>query len=351
MVNLKRANERKRGLEVIIDKIKIAGPMTQTELKEESNLLGSTASYLVNDLRNIGLLVDSGELIHRNGPGKPAAVLKLNSELASFVGIYLEDYSLHMYVTGLDGEVLETTTVPIDHFKEIEKVMLRSIQQTVSEYPNIRGIGIAVKGIVYNDGTIKFGYRSSIREENWKLHGLQKAVESAFPEIHVVIENDANCTAVLYQYKQRRKDMNLILYLLNIAPFGIGCSILQEGNLYRGSSGSAGQYFEKSSYFSRNEDLKNRDQEEIEHCIHEIMSHVRMSGFLLDPEEIILSGSIFDDIDDERLEKLDRLIEDYKLPFKVSMTRGNKEFNPACGAALISTDHYISRMIDKVGVR
>lgn len=351
MVNVKRANERKRGLEVIMDKIRISGPMTQTELKEESNLLGSTASYLVNDLKNIGLLVDSGELIHRNGPGKPAAVLKLNSELASFIGIYLEDYSIKMYVTGLDGEVLEKRTVPMDHFKEIEKLMKRSIKGIVSAYPNIRGIGIAVKGIVYNDGAIKFGYRAGIREENWKLHGLQKALESAFPEIHIVIENDANCAAVLFQYRQRRKNMNLILYLLNISPFGIGCSILQEGNLYRGFSGSAGQYFEKSSYFSRNKDLKSGAPEEIEHCIHEIMSHVRMSGFLLDPERIILSGSIFDDIDEERQEKLERLIADYKLPFKVSMTRGNKEFNPACGAALISTNHYISRMIDKVGVR
>ena len=348
---MKRANERKRGLEVIIDKIKISGPMTQTELKEESNLLGSTASYLVNDLRNIGLLIDSGELIHRNGPGKPAAVLKLNSELASFIGIYLEDCSINMYVTGLDGEVLDSTTVPIDHFKEIEEVMIRSIKMIVSENPKIRGIGIAVKGIVYNDGTIKFGYRASIREENWKLQGLQKALESAFPDIHVVVENDANCTAVLFQHKQRRKNMNIILYLLNISPFGIGCSILQEGSLYRGSRGSAGQYFEKSSYFSRNADLKNRDQEEIEHCIHEIMSHVRMSGFLLDPEQVILSGSIFDDIEETRLHELGKLVDDYNLPFKVSMTRGNKEYNPAAGAALISTDQYISRMIDKVGVR
>jgi predicted NBD/HSP70 family sugar kinase len=348
---LKKLNERKRGLKEIIDTIKISGPMTQTDLKEESNLLGSTASYLVNVLKNMGLLIDGGEIIQKNGPGKPAAILKLNNDLANFIGIYLEDYYLHLYVTGLDGAILESKAVPISNFRDLEKVMIISIKEIVLSNSKIKGIGIAVKGIVYNDGNIEFGYRESIKENNWHLQGLLERLESIFADIPIIMENDANCTAVLFQFKQGKNNMNLILYLLNISPFGIGCSILIDGRLYRGYSGSAGRYFEKNSNFSKIEDLNNRNKKEIESFIDDMMSHVRMSSFLLDPEEVILSGSIFDNINNVRREQLQKLLDDYQLPFKIRVTKGNNEFNPAAGAALISTNNYISGIIDKVGVR
>lgn len=348
---MKTLNERKRGLREIIDIIKISGPMTQTELKNEANLHASTASYLINDLRNLGLLVDDGEILQKKGPGKPATILKLNNQLANFIGVYLEDYCLNLYIGGLDGAILDSKSVPIDNFRDVEKLMISSIREIILVNNNILGIGIAVKGIVYHNGNIEFGYRESINQNHFKLQGLLEKLEKTFANIPIVIENDANCTAVLFQYKQRRKNMNLVLYLLNISPFGLGCAILEDGVLYRGHRGSAGQYFEKNSNFSKLENLNNHKRENVENIIDEMMSHVRMSGFLLDPEEVIFSGSLFDDIGDNRKEQLEKLVSAYQLPFTIKITKGNKELNPAIGAALISTNNYISKIIDKAGVR
>jgi len=344
-------NDRKRRLLRMIDVLKREGPMTQTMLKEHTNMQASTASYLMNDLKNLGIVINSGETIQGLGAGKPGNLIQLNNNLAQFIGIYVEDNQVNAYVIGLDGATLDYRKVAIENPTQVEQALVKVVDSICQENSSIRGIGIAMKAMVLSDGTIRFGYREGMNDENWKLKGLRQRLTDHFSGIPIVIENDANCTALLYQYEQKEDKMNLVLYLLNRIPFGIGCSILVKGMLLKGANGATGQYFEKGSRLrSLAIDKTNRD-EYLESFITALMPHIATTAYLLDPKIVVLSGSFLGDIEPKTIAKVESIIESYQLPVEVILTHGNQEYDPAKGAALIAMNDYISSFIAKVGAR
>lgn len=334
----------------MVDILKREGPMTQTMLKEHTNLQASTASYLVNDLKNFRIVIDSGETIQGIGPGKPGNLIQLNNNLAQFIGIYVEDNQVNVYVIGLDGTTLDYRKAAIENPTQVEQALVQVVDSICRENPIICGIGIAMKAMVLSDGTIRFGYREGM-SEHWKLQGLQERLNNHFPGIPIVIENDANCTALLYQYEQKEDKMDLVLYLLNRIPFGIGCAILVKGKLLKGANGATGQYFEKGSKLrSLAKDITDKD-EYLESFITALMPHIATTAYLLDPKIVVLSGSFLNDIEQKTVEKVSAIIESYQLPVEVILTKGNNEFDPAKGVALIAMSDYISSFIAKVGAR
>jgi len=343
-------NDRKRSLMRMVDVLKREGPMTQTMLKEQMNMQASTASYLVNDLKSFGIVIDSGETIQMAGPGKPGNLIQLNNNLAQFIGIYVEDNQVNVNVIGLDGTTLDFIQAPIENPTKVEEVLMKVVDSICRENSKIHGIGIAMKAMVLSDGTIRFGYRDGMNE-NWKLQGLLQRLNSRFSGIPIVIENDANCTALLYQYEQKEDKMDLVLYLLNRIPFGIGCAILVKGKLLKGANGATGQYFEKGSQLrSLAQGIIDKD-EYLESFVAALMPHIATTAYLLDPKIVVLSGSFLNDVEAKTIEKVEVIIKSYQLPVEVILTNGNKEYDPAKGAALLAMNDYISSFIAKVGAR
>lgn len=334
----------------MVDVLKREGPMTQTMLREHSNLQASTASYLVNDLKRIGMVIDSGETIQGIGPGKPGNLLQLNNSLAQFIGIYVEDNQVNAYVIGLDGATLDYRKAAIDNPTQVEQALVQVVEAICQENPFIRGIGIAMKAMVLSDGTIRFGYKDGMNE-HWKLEGLLQRLNTHVAGIPIVIENDANCTALLYQYEQKEDDMDLVLYLMNRLPFGIGCAILVRGEILKGATGATGQYFEKGSRLRSLADVVMDKDEYLESFITALMPHIATTAYLLDPRIVVLTGSFLHDIGPGTVAKVESIIRSYQLPVEVILTRGNKEYDPAKGAALIAMNGYISSFIAKVGAR
>jgi len=349
-LKMNRINDRKRSLLRMVDVLKREGPMTQTMLKEHTNMQASTASYLMNDLKSIGIVINSGETIQGSGAGKPGNLIQLNNNLAQFIGIYVEDNQVNVYVTGLDGITLDYRKVVMGNPTQVEQALIQVVDSICQENSIIRGIGIAMKAMVLSDGTIRFGYRDGMNE-NWKLQGLLQRLTTHFSGIPIVIENDANCTALLYQYEQKEDKMDLVLYLLNRIPFGIGCSILVKGKLLKGANGSTGQYFEKGSRLRSLAIDKTNKDEYLESFITALMPHIATTAYLLDPKIVVLSGSFLSDLEEKTVDKVESIIKSYHLPIEVILTKGNQDYDPAKGAALIAMNDYISSFIAKVGAR
>jgi predicted NBD/HSP70 family sugar kinase len=346
---MSRTITRKHNLRNIIEILKREGPMTQTVLKEHVNLQASTVSYLVNDLRSFDIVIDSGETIQGSGPGKPGNLIQLNNGLAQFIGVYVEDNQINLYVIGLDGETINFQKEKIEYPSEVEQVLVAMVQAKREEYSNIRGIGIAMKAMVLFDDTIRFGFRKGMPEQ-WELHGLKQRLQEYFEGIPIIVENDASCTADLYQYHEKEDNMNLILYLLNRTPFGIGCAILVNGELVKGAKGAAGQYYYKDSellkYITSTDDGGN-----LANIIEGLMPHIATTAYLFDPKKVVLSGSFLNGVNQETSNKVMSIIDSYQLPFQVILTKGNIELDPAKGAALIAINNFISDFIAKVGAR
>jgi predicted NBD/HSP70 family sugar kinase/antitoxin (DNA-binding transcriptional repressor) of toxin-antitoxin stability system len=100
-------------------------------------------------------------------------------------------------------------------------------------YPeHLIGIGVEIGGHVH-DGEI-------IRSFNvhWEDFSLADRLNAAFG-LPVVVENDANALAILERRFYGVKEDNLAVVLVTYQ--GIGCGLVLDGHLYRGSRGMAGE--------------------------------------------------------------------------------------------------------------
>ncbi|MEG2455081.1 MAG: ROK family transcriptional regulator [Oscillospiraceae bacterium] len=344
---MNKKSERKQNLLQVIESMRRLGPMTQARLKECCGLQASTVSYLVNDLKQCNLIKDLGLAEQEGKVGKPGNLISLNNDCAAFLGVYVEDERLFSYLIGIDG-----TTVECDEHdftdSAMEQTILEVIGNSLALHPQIRGVGITIKAIVYNDGTIKSGIRHRIGGEDsaWNFTNLSAALRGAFPAIPIIVENDANSAAEQYHYENKLENGNLVVYLLNHTPFGIGCGLMINGSIYRGHSGAAGEFFEKNTKIGEIARQSNSERDFIEKFLPQVMSHAMETAYLLDPECIVLTGSYFEHIEGESVAQIEQLFKGFPVP--VVLACGEKRLNPAKGVALLSTNAYVADFVEEV---
>ena len=344
---MNKRTEKRQNLAQLLAVLRRYGPLTQARIKEYCELQASTVSYLVNDLKSVDLIRTVGQELQEGKVGKPGNVICLNNEHASFLGLYVEDDWIDTYRIGIDGTTLSAAHVDFDG-QSVKEAVISAVASELEQFPQIKGVGIAIKGIVRRDGTIKSGWRhgSGTEKSFWNFTGLQEALTQAFPHIPMIVENDANCAAELYHYNVRREQKDLVLYLLNQIPFGIGCGLLLNGAIYRGSAGAAGEIFEKGAKFIEYADQLKRGEASAEQFLPAIIPHMMETAYLLDPECIVLAGSYLNDRTPEELEKLKTLWD--SVPVPVVIAGGDARLDPAKGAALLVTDKYIEATIEEV---
>ena len=344
---MNKRTEKRQNLAQLLAVLRRYGPLTQARIKEYCGLQASTVSYLMNDLKRVGLTRVAGQELQEGKVGKPGNVMQLDNERASFLGLYVEDTWIDVYRIGIDGTTQETRHVEFDG-ASVKDAVIGAVETELSAYPQIQGAGIAIKGIVYNDGTIKSGWRRGRGDEKsfWNFTGLSAALGQAFPNIPVVVENDANCAAELYHYNVRREQKNLVLYLLNQIPFGIGCGLILNDAIYRGRSGAAGEIFEKDAKFLKCADDLQRGNATVEQFLPAILPHMNETAYLLEPECIVLAGSYLNKLSERELKSLEPLWDG--MPVPVVVAGGEEHLNPAKGAALLVTDKFIETIIEEV---
>ncbi len=341
--------ERRQNLKMIIEMLRLNGPVSQNVLKDQCRLQASTISYLINDLKTEKLVIDLGKVETQGKVGKPANLIGLNNDEAQFLGVYVEDKCLYIYVVGIDGRIIHCASIGYA-IEEMETHLFDGIRRMLQTYGKIRGIGIAIKAIVYSDGRIYSGIRrdNANREQHWDLANLPDALRSAFPGTPIIVENDANCAAALYRYET--KCDNFVLYILNDIPFGIGCGLMVHGQIYRGARGAAGEFFLKDLNSSEVADTTGDKDSVLEKTLVTILPHVLQTAYLLDPECFVLTGSMFRDITEAEIARAEKILE--PVPIKVNINSGKeRNLNPACGAAFLAINQFIEQYLEEVTKR
>lgn len=343
---MNKRSEKRQNLLAVISTLRQYGAMTQARLKEYCGLQASTISYLSAELREMQLIRNSG-LENQNGRvGKPGNIVELNNDLASFLGVYVEDSWIDIYLIGLDGTTLHSQRVPFED-NSVQESIFAVIVQQMQQHEEIHGIGVAIKAIVYNDGSIKSNLMSDSRRKrrNWNFAGLKDHLQEMYPEMPIVVENDANCAVELYRHN-REQNQNVLVYLVNQNPFGVGCGMLINGRLFRGASGLAGEVFDRSEHFSKLAALAESDEGFIKKFIPALFPRILDSAYLLDPECIVLTGDCFDHLTEADEDSFAQLAK--KSPVPVLIAAGEDKLNPAKGAALLVIDAFIQRIIEEV---
>lgn len=100
---------------------------------------------------------------------------------------------------------------------------------------DIAGIGIGAPGVVDNDGLVK----APPNFAHWDQEPLGKDLQKSFAGIPVRVENDANCAAIAESKFGAGKNFSDFLFI--IWGTGVGGGIILNRQLYRGSTGGAGE--------------------------------------------------------------------------------------------------------------
>ena len=288
---MNKTNERYFNLAKLFNTLRLEGSSTQAELKEKLGLQASTISYLVNDLRMKGLVRNSDKNIGSPKVGKPGQPIELDNEYAYFLGLYLEETFIDAHIIGIADLEIYSQRIPLvqENPEKVPQQVVHIVRNILSLYDNIKGMGVAVKSVVDNDGNISSFKRTLIGSEGpkiWSVQGFSKALREAFPDLHIVVENDANCAGTYCQAVTKHRYENFMTFIINNKPFGI---------------------------------------------------------HMIDPQKVYRSGSLFSQIDEQTKKDILSLFD--TIPYLVEVLVEAQYSLPAKGAVLLAVDDFVMDLL------
>jgi len=138
------------------------------------------------------------------------------------------------------GKVLTDVNIPTEAAKGKQQV-IKNIKKAIytlkqSHKVRIKAIGIGAPGpILYEKGIVV----EAPNLPGWKRVNLKKILEKEF-RVPVLVDNDANCAALAEAWFGAGKNARHFLYMT--VSTGIGGGIIIDKKLYRGATGSAGEF-------------------------------------------------------------------------------------------------------------
>jgi len=203
-------------------------------------LTRKTVTSVTSELLEQGLLVETGETFITEATGRPGQGLKLNPDGAFFLGVAIDIQKLTAVVVNLCGEVifeekvyLENSSDPMVVISAAVKLVKEIVSKRLNSSPKVRGVGLAIPGMVSRDGVVRFA-----PQINWREISLRRIL-SKHLTLPIFIENDANAAALAEVYFGRRTGAsNLCVLMLND---GVGAGIIVDRKIFRGGQGYAGE--------------------------------------------------------------------------------------------------------------
>jgi glucokinase-like ROK family protein len=225
---------------IILNFIRHEGSISRADIAQRTKLSRSAVSNIINSLIEEGILQETGK--GESIGGRRPIMVNFNYSAGYVLGVDLGSNHLLTLVTDLEGNPIEEFTAPfsvdmgpengvpilIEHIRGIlAKPLMRN--------KRVLGLGIGVPGpLDYTTGTIV----SPPIMPGWNNVHLRQLLAELL-KIDVWVENDANLGAIGERLKGAGQGKQQLAYIK--IGTGIGCGLILDGKIYRGSRGSAGE--------------------------------------------------------------------------------------------------------------
>jgi glucokinase-like ROK family protein len=215
----------------------------QTSRVEISHITGwsrAKTSHEVNLLIGKGFLEEAGSGTSKGG--RRPRLLRFNLQLGYIVGIDIGATSIEVALADINGLVLRRSYEPADVRHPAEELLGRCskliLDMLVAQglHPKqILGIGVGVPGPVdFARGVLV----APPLMPDWENFPIRNFFKGTFPSAFVVVDNDVNIMALGEQRSGNAAGVDHFL-LIKIGT-GIGCGIMVNRKIHRGSDGCAG---------------------------------------------------------------------------------------------------------------
>jgi predicted NBD/HSP70 family sugar kinase len=216
--------------------------VSRAQLARDLKLAPSTISLRVNELLDAGLVVEAGQGTSTGGR-KPRS-LQLNHQAGHVLVADLGSRHVRVGMMDLAGTLVATESAPLDVAEGPEATLsaIAAVMEALSSANSsgiLRGVGMALPGPV----DVEAGWVDSpARMPGWHRFPIRDWMSARF-NVPVYCDNDANMMAfgehTLRQNAagQAKKPVNTLFIKAGAA---IGCGLVANGEVYRGSTGTAG---------------------------------------------------------------------------------------------------------------
>src|ERR1700730_9454367 len=214
--------------------------ISRTELAKQSRLPAATITRIVGDFIAAGLVSEGAS--EESSGGRRPVLLSINPSAGHVVGVKLREDSMTVTVCDLSCIPLYTCEQQIPGGatpQHVVEVIAEAVKQCCSEagvsIRRVLGVGVGLSGLI--DSSRGICRYSAIL--GWRDVELGPALEFKL-RLPVRIDNDVNTLAVAERSFGAGRDAATFLMLT--LGRGIGLGIVIGGEIYRGSSGGAGEF-------------------------------------------------------------------------------------------------------------
>lgn len=231
-----KANNRRMILEALR-----YSPISRAELSRITGLAKSSVTTLTNEMISQGLLYEAGLAEKSNKAGRTRILLDINGEYGFSVGINLHRKNISVVAVDIKGKIIFDFLEKIIDFedgdqalKHIVDKLNNKIIEAKLDINRLVGIGVSSPGPVdYKNGVI-------LEPPNFSLFNNCNVADK-FKSIYgcpVFLENNTVSLA-LYEHHYINKLLGSTLFV--VISGGIGGALIQNGEVYRGAYGIAGE--------------------------------------------------------------------------------------------------------------
>ena len=225
--------------ELLLNLLRSEGECARITLAKLSGLKQATVTNIINDFIRWGIVKEVGFLTGEKG--RRSIGISLNKEEYGVIGIRItrKNYSLGLF--NIAGEEI-FSRVSEDYTGvsagDVFAHLLKSVDQCICDAGDrkILAIGVAIPG-PYNRVTRRIELMTGA--SGWNQVPIEQELKNRY-HLPIYLEQNANAAAVAqYWYNRDKLDNDLLVYIA--AGQGIGAGIISNGELVRGSIGTAGE--------------------------------------------------------------------------------------------------------------
>ena len=234
--------KNKKNIQKILVMIQKRSPISKSDIAKYTNFTPATISYSISNLEKIGLVHEIGQ--GKSVGGRRPILLELNPNAFYLIGLDLGIDKIIGVITNLHGKIIYKIKTSIDSNSGNEYIIQKMIETTKSLFNNIQrdlrtdifGIGLSLPGLI----DLKKGLSIFAPNlPNWKNVPIVEIFKKTF-NLPVIIENDTRAMALAEARYGAGKNFKNI-FCVNLG-YGIGSGIIINGELYRGTHYTAGEF-------------------------------------------------------------------------------------------------------------
>ncbi|MDP2942373.1 MAG: ROK family transcriptional regulator [Candidatus Omnitrophota bacterium] len=224
-------------LELVIKR----GPISRTDISRLTGLNIVTVSNYINEFIDKELVIEKGFDVSTGG--RRPTLVELNSKFGYIIGVGLT--ALNIVGILVDSKMRVICEVkkerPVENSEAVIDKLVETVEEVLSkskvDASKIKGLGIGIPGVIDEEGqTIRWLGSMGLSMVSISGVSLKDIFEKEF-DIPTLVEHDAACGVFGERWFGFEADIKDMIYMYT----GVGCGLIINGQIYRGSTGSAGE--------------------------------------------------------------------------------------------------------------